>query len=85
MARMAQRTCPRTMVKYRGNKPAKSQPTGIELELMFVTKVAYTLGWISLRSFGKLAKTHLSEACEEDKGAGSGVPVVIQDGVEKVP
>jgi len=54
IASRAHKICPRTMVKYRGNSPARSHPlkskqssrscefahTGIEFELMFVTNVA---------------------------------------------
>lgn len=39
-ARTKHKICPRTMVKYFGNKPAKSQPTGIELLLKLVANVA---------------------------------------------
>ena len=39
------RTCPLTMVKYLGNKPARSHPTGMALLETFVTIVANA--WIA--------------------------------------
>lgn len=39
-ASIKHKTWPRTMVKCLGNKPVRSQPTGIELLVKFVTNVA---------------------------------------------
>lgn len=39
-ANKKQSTWPRTIVMYRGNRPARSHPTGIELLVRFVASVA---------------------------------------------